>query len=612
MKYNYFLGLRITILLLILHSSVLAQVSHHYTCYRTQGKILADGLLTEADWVQAEWSSAFTDITGDPKKKPEFLTRVKLLWDDSTLYVAAELREPHIWGSIKKRDAVIFHDNDFEVFLDPAGDGQNYLELEINALNTLWDLLLTKSYKEGGKPVTDWNLRGVRTGVKVYGTLNDPADVDSCWTVEMALPLAGLTEGKPVKAKPADGVQWRMNFSRVEWKCLVKGRKYVKKTDPVSGKPLPEDNWVWAPMGEVSMHIPSRWGWLEFSSEPVEAPPLSFSNEKQRKEFGIWFWGGGHESWKERQWDSLFSVLEKRGVKGIITQASPAALKSMITLAHRHGVRVEKWFVAMMTNDRELLKDHPDWFVINKNGISSVDSPAYVGYYRFLCPSNPEVREYLQKKIAEYLDIPGLDGISLDYIRYPDVILPSALWEKYGIVQDREYPQYDYCYCNTCRERFKLVSGLDPMELDEPWNNERWLKFRYNQVTSLVSEITGATHARGKKLSAAVFPGPGIAKKIVRQDWGNWPLDEVMPMLYHSFYYGSLDWIRAQTAEGVSALSGSAPLYSGLYLPSLTPRELQSAVRKSMEGGASGICIFTLEGMTAAHWTALEVIMQEK
>ena len=75
---------------------------------------------------------------------------------------------------------------------------------------------------------------------------------------------------------------------------------------------------------------------------------------------------------------------------------------------------------------------------------------------------------------------------------------------------------------------------------------------------------------------------------MVRQEWDKWPLDEVMPMLYQNFYYGTLDWIRQETAEGVKALDHAVPLYSGLYIPSLNPRDMQSAIRKSIEGGSNG------------------------
>ena len=65
------------------------------------------------------------------------------------------------------RDAVIYHDNDFEVFIDPDGDNHLYYELEINALGTEWDLLLVKPYRDGGPAVNAWDIQGLRTAVHV-------------------------------------------------------------------------------------------------------------------------------------------------------------------------------------------------------------------------------------------------------------------------------------------------------------------------------------------------------------------------------------------------------------------------------------------------------------
>lgn len=608
MKLPLYKFLLLSLGLLVFSLPASAQEQRHYTCYRTSGQIVADGLLNEPDWALAEWSDNFVDITGNPKLKPSFQTRMKLLWDKEYLYLAAELKEPHIWANVRTRDAVIFQDNDFEIFLDPDANGLNYYEIEVNALGTVWDLMLTKAYKDLGKPLTEWDLPGMKTGIHINGSLNDPSKSDTSWIVEMALPISELMHGKKPGSSPAEGVQWRVNFSRVEWKTMVSKRSYQKKKDPKTGKDLPEDNWVWSPMGEISMHIPERWGRLEFSEDNIRPQPLTFKSEKHKKGFRIWMWMGAHESWKARQWDSVLSVLSKAGVSGLLTHAGPATLRIMIPLAHKHGIVVEKWFVAMMNNDTNLIRTHPSWFVISREGKSCITDPAYVGYYRFLCPSNPEVRMYLKSRLDEYLRIEGLDGIHLDYIRYPDVILPEALWNTYGIVQDKEYAPYDYCYCEVCIEKFRSQTGTDPLKMMRPDTNLAWKEFRYGQVTSLVKELAEYSRVQKKKISAAVFPGPAIAKQLVRQEWDKWPLDEFMPMLYQGFYYGSLDWIRLETNEGVKSVIQDTPLFSGLYIPSLNPRELQSAISKSIEGGASGICLFNYESMTERHRKALQQI----
>ena len=97
-----------------------------YVCYKSLDSINVDGFLNESVWELVEWSDPFTDITGYENVQPYLDTRVKMLWDDNNFYIAAELLEPHLWGSITQRDNVIFKDNDFEVFIDPDGDNHHY------------------------------------------------------------------------------------------------------------------------------------------------------------------------------------------------------------------------------------------------------------------------------------------------------------------------------------------------------------------------------------------------------------------------------------------------------------------------------------------------------
>ncbi|MFW6042789.1 MAG: carbohydrate-binding family 9-like protein [Marinilabiliaceae bacterium] len=187
-----------------------------------------------------------------------------MMWDDAYFYVAAQMEEPHVWGTIEECDAVIFHDNDFEVFIDPDGDTHGYYELELNALNTIWDLLLVRPYRDGGPAIDNWDISGLRTAVHVDGILNNPEDRDNGWSVEIAFPLEVLEEfGRGIR--PGDGVQWRVNFSRLQWHTNIENGEYVKEKDPGTGNPLPEENWVWSPQGVVDMHRPETWGFVQFS-----------------------------------------------------------------------------------------------------------------------------------------------------------------------------------------------------------------------------------------------------------------------------------------------------------------------------------------------------------
>ena len=248
----------------------------HYVCYRTEEELMIDGALDEPSWRAAPWTSDFVDIEGELKPRPRFRTRVKMLWDSRFFYVAAELEEPDVWATLTRRDAVVFHDNDFEVFIDPDGDNHEYYELEVNALGTEWDLLLTKPYRDGGTAVDSWDIRGLVTGVAVNGTLNTPDDSDAGWTLELAIPWDVLEECAHRPTPPGDGDAWRVNFSRVEWRTEVVSGRYVKLADPASGRPLSEDNWVWSPQGLINMHYPEMWGLVQFSSAAVGEADVPF------------------------------------------------------------------------------------------------------------------------------------------------------------------------------------------------------------------------------------------------------------------------------------------------------------------------------------------------
>ena len=229
-----------------------------YVCVRATVPPVIDGDLSDRAWRAARWSGDFVDIEGPRRPHPRFRTRVKMLWDSAYFYIGAELEEPDIQGSLTQRDTVIFHDNDFEVFIDPDGDNHEYYEMEMNALNTVWDLLLKKPYRDGGPPVDAWDIRGLKTAVRLRGTINAPADRDTGWSVEIAMPWNALGEYAHRPSPPAPGDQWRVNFSRVEWRFEAADGLYRK----VQG--LREDNWVWSAQGVVDMHRPEMWGYVQF------------------------------------------------------------------------------------------------------------------------------------------------------------------------------------------------------------------------------------------------------------------------------------------------------------------------------------------------------------
>jgi hypothetical protein len=236
-----------------------------YVCRHAGAPVLVDGKLNDAAWKSAPWSEDFVDIQGASKPKPRFRTHVKMLWDETYLYIAAELEEPHVWATLTNHDSVIFADPDFEVFIDPKGETEPYYEFEMNAFNTTWDLMLDKPYMDGGKPHNEWEITGAKTAVRVHGTINHPVRPTSGWTVELAFPWSALSGHARHPGPPRDGEQWRIDFSRVEWHIVVTNGVCQKIPN------LPEDNWVWSPTGVIDMHRPEMWGFVQFTGGPATA-----------------------------------------------------------------------------------------------------------------------------------------------------------------------------------------------------------------------------------------------------------------------------------------------------------------------------------------------------
>ncbi|MCC8410656.1 carbohydrate-binding family 9-like protein [Mucilaginibacter sp. UR6-1] len=237
----------------------------HYIITHTNHAPVIDGDVNDKTWQQAKWTTSFVDIEGDAKPKPQYNTRLKMLWDDTNLYIAVKMDEPHLWAYLTHHDDIIFQDNDFELFVDPDNDGRNYFEVEVNQLNKIFDLFLPKAYRHAGDALISWDTPGMRSAVKLQGTLNNPKDTDKGWTVEFAIPFKAIMFGFNT-GKPDDGSLWRINFSRVEWDTKVVNGKYVKLKD-ANGKNLPERNWVWSAPGLISMHYPERWGYLQFTGK---------------------------------------------------------------------------------------------------------------------------------------------------------------------------------------------------------------------------------------------------------------------------------------------------------------------------------------------------------
>jgi hypothetical protein len=261
----------------------------HYTCHRSPGRIEVDGDLDKPAWKEAPRSPRFVDLVSG---LPGLLdTRMAALWDDEALYVAFWASEPNVRAKLTERDSLVWTENDLEVFI---GGEDCYYEFEINARGTVYEVfyIWQDALKKGSRfdlpefdlrgrrvdvlggfqdalrygkhprgarwAFMDWDLAGLRTAVRVRGTLNDPSDVDDGWTAEIAFPWSGLKHlagRRPLP--PRDGDVWRLDFSRFE--LLESGGVAVE----------PHPGWALNRHGVYDSHIPECFSFVHFSSAPA-------------------------------------------------------------------------------------------------------------------------------------------------------------------------------------------------------------------------------------------------------------------------------------------------------------------------------------------------------
>lgn len=231
----------------------------------TRRRYLCPRVATRPDWSAVPWTDDFVDIASDAP--PALRTRAQMAWSDDAFFVRTRFDEPDVWATVTQCNEPVFQDNAFELFLDPDCDGLNYYELQINALGTTCELGLQRPYRDGGV-ATACQVEGLTSEVRIAGPLNNPAVRNRGWEIELRLPWAGLVRFHPHgPAPPVEGDCWRLNLARVQWSHRVVDGRYQRVPPHGSSTELSDKaHWVWSPQGAVNMHLPERWGDVEFGS----------------------------------------------------------------------------------------------------------------------------------------------------------------------------------------------------------------------------------------------------------------------------------------------------------------------------------------------------------
>ena len=208
---------------------------------RATAPIVLDGRGTDRAWSRAQRTAAWLNpVDGTAVEGGD--AWAKLLWDDTYLYVLMHARDPDVWATIRERDGALWDEEVLELYLDPSGDGRDYLELQLNPLGTVFDAVFPEPNQRDLASARAVDVEGMVTAVHVSGTVDDRTDADRSWSAEARIPFASLPGWETFE--PGDDATVRLNFYRYDRPADADG--------PATS--------AWSPVGPGSFHRPDRFG----------------------------------------------------------------------------------------------------------------------------------------------------------------------------------------------------------------------------------------------------------------------------------------------------------------------------------------------------------------
>ncbi len=227
-----------------------------------------DGRPTDAAWRSASSTGNWVNPSNGETAEPGLRSTGKMLWDEEYLYVLMTATDTDIWATMAERDSNLWDEEVLEFYFDGAADGRNYLELQVNPLNTVFDAVFASATERNLEEARAVNIEGLETAVFVSGDIEDRTDRDRSWSAEVRIPwtsLPGFASGPP-----APGRRSRVNFYRYD------------RPEGDSARTA-----AWSPTGSGTFHRPERFGVATFAAAPRPPTPTDGSGEGSAEEAPI-------------------------------------------------------------------------------------------------------------------------------------------------------------------------------------------------------------------------------------------------------------------------------------------------------------------------------------
>lgn len=395
-----------------------------YPCLRTTTPPKIDGIIDEQAWASTERIDFADIVTGI---KSGLASSARMMWDDDCLYMAFQFAETNVWSRINERDAPGqadfkgYTENFAKIYLDPDGDGRNYTEMHFSPSGAISDKWQSSPWQsearkacnipETNEPTAhwEWDCAGMRSAAGIQGTLNQAADVDQGWTMEVAIPFSSLKQfsGRGACPPTADDT-WRVHL----------GRRYQVEGESISNTLY----WTWPALGVPDCHNPDRWGYVVFVKDSHPLPPASFVDLPKAKFNWKMLWVRPEQT---RSNEAMRKMVED-AVRMKFTAIAAEPCEGLAEAAHEKGLKFYAWMINLRggAGMKAFLGSHPD----HLQQLGPIDN-ALIGKPRidpdrenintgsWLCPDRG-LLDVERRQIEELLVKYNADGIALDYIGY--------------------------------------------------------------------------------------------------------------------------------------------------------------------------------------------------
>jgi uncharacterized lipoprotein YddW (UPF0748 family) len=306
------------------------------------------------------------------------------------------------------------------------------------------------------------------------------------------------------------------------------------------------------------------------------------------------------------------SLADASPHEAIVAATGRDTLAELIPLAQDAGLRVHAWVnvlsLAGNTDSRLVRELGRSAVAVDRKGRSVLDYPKLEvpepdrHWYRmgtpavWLDPAAPGVAEHLTAIYLELLmQYPALDGVHLDYIRYPDV-LPFVPGSRFGV-------GLDFGYGEETRARFRSETGLEAPLGDSLANASRWDSWRRDKLTALVAMIGAALRSIDAEvaLSVAGWAYADRAYLALGQDWRGWLDDELIDFAVPMAYTVD-DALLIHLARSFAGLPSGDRIWVGLgvWLFERKPERAVAQVEIVRAAGAGGDALFSWDSIAAA------------